>query len=911
MAEADADLATQLASALGLPAGATPFPWQRRLLEEHFLIGDIPRSLDIPTGLGKTATIAIWLLARAAGAPIPRRLVYVVDRRAVVDQATEVATALRAWVKARPEVGERLGLGGRELPISTLRGRFVDNREWMEDPAQPAIIVGTVDMVGSRLLFEGYGSTRRIRPYQAGLLGNDTLFALDEAHLVPPFERLVEAAAARVGLGSSEADDQWPPPMRLLALSATGADHGGETFRLDMKDFEDAIVKKRLRAPKLLEIGEPRPAKELPDALAARAWELSGDGERPVRILIFTRKRDDAEKIYDWLEKKAGLRKRRKKDEPPPAELQLLVGARRVFERQEAARALQRVGFLAGSTVERRCPAFLCATSAGEVGVDLDADHMVCDLVAWERMVQRLGRVNRRGEGSARVVVVPETAGEKDPEALVARRSACRKILAALPGGERGRDGSPAALVDLTAAARTDPTLEALLREATTPAPLYPKLTRALLDAWSLTSLEKHAGRPEVGPWLRGWDDREPQTRVVWRAKLPPAAARSLADTKRFFKAAPPHTSELLETNTSRTVRWLKDRVKRRLKVLDKRGDAESQQTLEALVAVSQGDAHALEKTWSLKELHRLLTSKDLKRARDNFERGLRERTLVVHSSLGGLRAGMLDSKDDDVPRTADDDEEWLEEGKTARGSVVGFRIRESDQPETTTDRDWHERERAAIKWSESGEPTRWLVIDKWRHTGETEDDRSAGPAQTLADHQACAAQHAHSLGRRLALPAPEVEVIVTAARLHDEGKRATRWQRAFNAPRDDVYAKTRGPVHWRLLDRYRHELGSLAYARKDEGFQGLTVAQQELVLHLIAAHHGFARPLLRTDGYDGKPPSALRALAQEVALRFFRLQERWGPWGLAWWECLLRAADQQASRENDRRGRKPGTEGS
>jgi CRISPR-associated endonuclease/helicase Cas3 len=42
---------------------------------------------------------------------------------------------------------------------------------------------------------------------------------------------------------------------------------------------------------------------------------------------------------------------------------------------------------------------------------------------------------------------------------------------------------------------------------------------------------------------------------------------------------------------------------------------------------------------------------------------------------------------------------------------------------------------------------------------------------------------------------------------------------------------------------------------------------------------------------------------AREIALRFARLEARWGPWGLAWWETLLRAADQGASRENDARG--------
>ena len=53
------------------------------------------RSVDVPTGLGKTSVMALWLIALAEGAELPRRLVYVVDRRAVVDQATRFAEQLR------------------------------------------------------------------------------------------------------------------------------------------------------------------------------------------------------------------------------------------------------------------------------------------------------------------------------------------------------------------------------------------------------------------------------------------------------------------------------------------------------------------------------------------------------------------------------------------------------------------------------------------------------------------------------------------------------------------------------------------------------------------------------------------------------------------------------------------------
>jgi CRISPR-associated endonuclease/helicase Cas3 len=86
----------------------------------------------------------------------------------------------------------------------------------------------------------------------------------------------------------------------------------------------------------------------------------------------------------------------------------------------------------------------------------------------------------------------------------------------------------------------------------------------------------------------------------------------------------------------------------------------------------------------------------------------------------------------------------------------------------------------------------------------------------------------------------------------------------------------------------------------KNERWLALPDDQRELALHLIAAHHGFARAVIGMSGVEDAPPSALEDRGREIALRFARLQECWGPWGLAWWESLLRAADQQASRDND-----------
>src|SRR5690606_5663497 len=127
--------------------------------------------------------IAVWLLARNDGAPVPRRLVYVVNRRTVVDQTTDEVERLRAKLAAA-------GIQ-EELAVSTLRGQMADNREWSADPSRPAVICGTVDMIGSRLLFSGYRLGFKTRPLHAGFLGQDALLVHDEAHLEPAFQELV------------------------------------------------------------------------------------------------------------------------------------------------------------------------------------------------------------------------------------------------------------------------------------------------------------------------------------------------------------------------------------------------------------------------------------------------------------------------------------------------------------------------------------------------------------------------------------------------------------------------------------------------------------------------------------------------------------------------------------------------
>lgn len=69
-----------------------PFPWQRRLTAEVLGRGAWPKVIDLPTGTGKTAVLDTAVFAMAAKPEnFPRRIVFVIDRRIVVDQVYERA----------------------------------------------------------------------------------------------------------------------------------------------------------------------------------------------------------------------------------------------------------------------------------------------------------------------------------------------------------------------------------------------------------------------------------------------------------------------------------------------------------------------------------------------------------------------------------------------------------------------------------------------------------------------------------------------------------------------------------------------------------------------------------------------------------------------------------------------------
>ncbi len=214
--------------------GFSPFPWQQNLLAslaDEGGNGAWPSILALPTGVGKTAAIdiAVFHLAieAAKGARrAPLRIAYVVDRRLIVDDAHARAQRLcealvwsllddagaTALAGAQPDLSSALrrvraepvvraaalrlaGLARGEPPLlaRALRGGAPREDDWARTPTQPTILCSTVDQVGSRLLFRGYGISERMRPVHAGLIGSDCLILLDEAHLSEPFRQSLRA----------------------------------------------------------------------------------------------------------------------------------------------------------------------------------------------------------------------------------------------------------------------------------------------------------------------------------------------------------------------------------------------------------------------------------------------------------------------------------------------------------------------------------------------------------------------------------------------------------------------------------------------------------------------------------------------------------------------------------------------
>lgn len=235
-------------------------------------------------------------------------------------------------------------------------------------------------------------------------------------------------------------------------------------------------------------------------------------------------------------------------------------------------------------------------------------------------------------------------------------------------------------------------------------------------------------------------------------------------------------------------------------------------------------------------------------------------------------------------------------------------------------------------------------AVDRAVHDDMGDDDElssSTAPFRvTLRRHLRDVASGAESQGRLVGLPDDLVKAVELAGRAHDLGKADERFQAMLH--RGDVLAALASPEPLAKSgmdpgDRYeyqrareqskwpagmRHEAISAALvaelARTSPGlFEGLDV---DLVHHLVQSHHGRARPLLPPIVDDSpRPvvgvlpgPDAACQVASDRDLvdwkgpdRFARLGRRYGWWGLALLESMVRLADMTASKSYELKDRR------
>lgn len=804
-----------------------------------FLNGKFPSILDIPTGLGKTSIMTIWLLALAkscnTGTRIPTRLVYIVDRRVIVDQASSEASALQEAVK-----------GGildtvKHLNISKLRGGggLADNREWLMQPDVPAIIIGTTDMIGSRLLFSGYGVSNNMRPFYAGLLGQDTLIVLDETHLSPAMERVLKDME-RI---ADDVQYKLRPPKILLMSATQRPGHSQGTFALNSSDRENAQIKKRYESEKNLRVVE---AGDVVQKIIECAKTEQG------KVLVYVQKPRNVKEIASELKKSGEC-------------VVALTGTMRGFERDRLVKNEVYEKFESAENVDGRC--FLVSTSAGEVGADLDADNMICDLATLDSMTQRLGRVNRSGGRKSKITVVYSEDLIIKNKSFTNQLKETRDILKDLAGA-CSYNANPANLSKIDADKKF---------KAFTEPPETQPLTPDILDMWSMTSLyNRYSTRPSVKYWLRGNLGRTiSETHVAWRDDveyLTNLDEDKISDVLDAYRILPHETAR---DNTDNVYRILK-------------------KMRNAKAIIISGNTCSIKDTSKIRK-------EDIEFA-----------TLLLPCGLGGLNEdGLLDAAKGAV-KDVTDDVDYVKRARILAGIGEDGRYRikktfggvKTEQTDVDLD-EWLERNhkmRLVHSSDMDGYGAEDMPREALQYYVEKPDRQQSSSTrrQKLDEHLDAVEKCAKRITNNLNLPAGISEAVVASARFHDVGKEDEHWQRCMRVAKEDMpLAKTGKRIKPLPMGGFRHELASVIKCNTEKDISGHE--ERDLILHLIAAHHGWARPCFRPNALTKEDSTGEMVRTMQ---RYANLQDKFGAWGLAWLEGLVRGADWDASGALDHGGR-------
>lgn len=932
--------------------GKQPFPWQEALAQQVCISG-WPKVIDLPTASGKTACIdiALFALAVSEGKDAPRRIFFVVDRRVVVNEAYLRMCRVRcALKKARDgvlgSVAEnlrRLANGNRSsedgvspdpLFVYEMRGGAFRDETWVRNPLQPTVITSTVDQVGSRLLFRGYGVGENSWPLHAGLIGNDALIFLDEAHCSRAFAQTLKSVERYRG-------EEWAShplrlPFHVVEMTATPAQEAKpeHVFRLTKNDRNEDVLRQRLQATKpsgLVEIpGKKDDIARLASALIDQAEELAKAADAK-RVAIFANRVKTAKQVYQQI---------RKRMEGTAAQIELVIGSMRAVDRDDLYDSKLR-HLKSG---EERKPedllTFVVSTQCLEVGADLDFDVLVSECASIDALQQRFGRLDRLGEfkrARGAIVIAPWQVDLKQPDPVYGEAlSQTWKWLKGIAGksseinmGIESRAGEPQTIRERLA--DLDEEQKKKLHLQTEDAPV---LLPAHVDMLAQTS-PVPAPSPLVEFFLHGPKRGDADVQVVWRNDL--EDARDEEEEIEIVKLCPPSSRETMSVPISAFKRWFAGEKDAYEQESDLETGVEEEK---AVQQEQQQNKYAL--IWMGDESRRTRKAKDIKPGQ----------TLILRASLEGW---------DDLGHIPEGSQKDVGD-RAAFGVRNGVSLRL--HPEVM--KEWPETpvlqslvEYVKKDGAEQGEIEELLrqyrtelqegplELHRWpyellenfgklrRKDVETypeqstpyvlrarrsESKRGNGGQVFLEDHL----DHVQGVVSAIAsgLDNDLQDAMRKSARFHDYGKVDVRFQawlrngdqmaaryalKPIAKSGNDVLLQQRAVG---LPKDFRHELLSLMFAERSPEVIG---GMRDLILHLIATHHGRCRPfapVVLDDGaecitYDGiaickmeRIENAPHRLDSGVSDRFWHLTAQYGWWGLAYLEALLRLADWQASED-------------
>lgn len=383
-----------------------------------------PSVVNVPTGCGKTHALVLpWLYHRLVARRGPRRLVYALPMRTLVEQTRDVVVEIR----------ERLGLSAEELPIHILMGGERPAADWRHHPEREQVLIGTIDMLLSRALNRGYAESRFQWPVAFGLLNSDCRWVFDEVQLMGPARTTsAQLDGLRRLLGTAFAcETVWASAtVDREALVTVDRPELGEVLTLSEADRRGPLSR-RLEARKTLQrvdlSGES--ASRAPRRMAEEVLEHHVPGSRTIVVLNTVRRAQEVARVL-----------RRAAEDGP--EIVLLHSRFRPPDRRRALEA-------ALADVEAGGPGrIIVATQVIEAGVDVSARLLVTETAPFSSIVQRLGRCNRAGEHEDGAVLWLDTGEPTDRSAPPYRADDLAHAREAL-GGLEGQSLSPALLEEV------------------------------------------------------------------------------------------------------------------------------------------------------------------------------------------------------------------------------------------------------------------------------------------------------------------------------------------------------------------------------------------------------------------------------------------------------------------------------